>query len=67
MGYAVPDFVALMLGFSAIWAGLYVSTRFVHRRHFLRLVTPRGRVDWRRLARGFGISLALSAPVFGVQ
>ena len=67
VGYPVLDFVALMLGFSAIWAGLYVLTRFVHRRPFLTLVTPRGRVDWRRVAQGFGISLALSVPVFGVQ
>ena len=67
VGYAVPDFIALMLSFSTIWAGLYIVTRFVHRRPFLTLVTPSRRVDWRRLAQGFGLSLALSVPVFLVQ
>ena len=67
VGYPVLDFVAVMLGFSAIWAGLYALTRFVHRRPFLTLVTPRGRVDWRRVGQGFGIYLALSVPVFLVQ
>lgn len=67
VGYPVTDFVFLMLSFSTIWVGLYVAMRFVHRRPFLTLVTPRGRVSWRRVAQGFAISLALSVPVFGVQ
>lgn len=67
VGYPITDLAALLLSFSTIWVGLYLAMRFVHRRPFLTLVTPGRRVDRRRLAQGFGISLALAVPVFLVE
>ncbi len=40
---------------------LYVVVRFIHRRPFLSLVTPRPRFGWRRAAVGLGLFLLLSA------
>jgi len=55
------NFVALMLGFVGLALTLYVSARYIHRRAFLTLITPRARVDWRRLLIGFAFFFLLAA------
>lgn len=66
VGYPVAEFASFSLGFTFLWAGLFVAVRFVHHRPFLTLVTAYRRVDWGRVAQGFGIYLPLVAAALFV-
>lgn len=67
VGYPIMDFAAWTLGsYVSLWVGLFIALRFLHCRPFLTLITVYRRVDWRRMAQGFGIYLLLVAAAFPV-
>jgi membrane protease YdiL (CAAX protease family) len=49
------------VSFLGIWLGLWLAVRVIHQRAFLTLVTPAPKINWRRLAEGFGVWFALIA------
>ncbi|MGF1471220.1 MAG: type II CAAX prenyl endopeptidase Rce1 family protein [Rubrobacteraceae bacterium] len=55
------DYAAVLLSFVVVLAGVYLVVRFIHQRPFLSLVTPGPGVNWRRMAQGFGLWLAVVA------
>jgi uncharacterized protein len=59
-GAPLLTFVALVAGFAGLVLSLYIVVRFIHRRPFLTLITPRSKIDWRRIGIGFAVFLALA-------
>lgn len=54
-------YLVLNLGHIAMLIGLLLTVRFLHKRPLLTLITGAGRIDWRRIGRGFGIYFSLIA------
>lgn len=57
----------LLLSFTPAVAGVWIVVRFVHGRPFRTLITPYERVDWRRIALGFGVWFAIAAVIGVVE
>jgi membrane protease YdiL (CAAX protease family) len=55
------NYVALNLSFIAFLVGILLAMTLIHRRSPRTLITPYGRIDWRRVGQGFGVWLVLSA------
>lgn len=51
----------LLLSFAPAVAGVWIVVRFVHGRPFRTLITPYERVEWKRIALGFGVWFAIAA------
>lgn len=60
-------FVAFMLGFVMLLAGLYIAVRFVHGRRFMGLATASAGLNWRRIGEGFGVWFLLVAALAVVE
>ncbi len=62
------DFVAVNLSIFAMFGGLAVAVKLLHRRSLMSLITPRAQIDWRRIGRGatvwFMIAVLLSVIEF---
>jgi CAAX protease family protein len=54
-------FVVLMIGAAALFVLVLVATRFIHHRAVRSLITPYGRVDWKRYGVGFAFFMLLCA------
>ncbi len=52
-------YLGVSVGFLFIWIGLWLVMRFIHQRAFRTLTTPAPKINWTRLAQGFGVWLAL--------
>jgi uncharacterized protein len=59
-------FIALMLSFCCLLAGLYIAVRFVHQRRFVTLITPAA-VRWGRIGQAFGLWFLLAAVISVVE
>lgn len=57
----VIPFVVFMLAFWAFLAAIWFAVRVIHRRPFLTLITPAGRLNWKRLLQGAGLWFVLVA------
>ncbi len=55
------NYIGLNLSFLGLWLGLWLVVRFLHQRALRTLVTPAPKINWRRLAQGFGVWLVLLA------
>lgn len=55
------NYIGLNVTFLGLWLGLWLVVRFLHQRKMLTLVTPAPKLDWTRLAQGFGVWLVLLA------
>lgn len=55
------NYIGLNLTFLGLWLGLWLVVRFLHQRSLRTLVTPAPKINWRRLAQGFGVWLVLLA------
>lgn len=57
----VYDFVFSNLTYVFWFLGLFLFMRLIHKRKFKTLVTPKEKIDWKRVLWGFGIFFALVA------
>lgn len=60
-------FIALMLAFVFFMIGIFLTTRFIHRRPFRTLITPARSIAWGRLFQGFGFWFILAALMSVVE
>lgn len=61
MDPALPSlYLALMASFVPLFVGTVVAVQFIHQRPLITLITPRQRIDWRRVLVSFGVYLALA-------
>lgn len=60
-------FPLLMSSFVALLLGLALAVEGVHRRRMATLVTPGPRINWRRVAQGFGLWLLLTAALSALE
>ncbi|MBI2294558.1 MAG: CPBP family intramembrane metalloprotease [Betaproteobacteria bacterium] len=57
------DYLAVNLSIFIMLAGLAVTVKLIHRRTLLSLITPEASVDWRRIARGAAVWVAIAAAI----
>jgi membrane protease YdiL (CAAX protease family) len=57
----VTEFVAINVSILTLLAGVVLVVIVLHRRSWRTLVTPRPKLDWRRIAEGAGVWVALAA------
>lgn len=57
----VTEFVAINVSILTLLAGVVLVVIVLHRRSWRTLVTPRPRLDWRRIAEGAAVWIALAA------
>lgn len=46
-------FVFLNMSFIMLLLGIWLAVRFIHKRPLMTLISPRQRIDWRRVVKGF--------------
>ena len=56
----VTEFVAINASILMLLAGVLIVNRMLHRRGWRSLVTPQSRLDWRRMAEGAAVWVALA-------
>ena len=61
------DFVAVNLSIFAMFGGLAVAVKWLHRRPLMSLVTPRARIDWRRIGRGAAVWFMIAALLSAIE
>lgn len=61
------SYAALNFSFFTLLLGLFLTIRFLHERGFLSLINPTLRLDWVRLATGFGVYFGLMAILLAVN
>lgn len=54
------EYIVLNLGHVAILVALTIAVRFIHKRRFLSLITPRQQLNWNRIGWGFAVYFGLS-------
>lgn len=52
-------YIAINLSFVCFLAGLYIAVKFIHRRHFITLLTPKNKISWGRLFQGLAVIVTL--------
>lgn len=63
----LPEGVLIMLAtFSGIWIGLFLVTRFLHKRPFRTLFSPDRRLDGRQLLKGIVFGLVFAGISMGI-
>lgn len=55
------NYLGVNFTFLGLWLGLWLAVRLLHQRKMLTLVTPAPKINWTRLAQGFGAWFALIA------
>lgn len=60
-GDAFWNYIGVNVTFLCVWLGLWLAVRFIHQRAFLTLATPAPKINWTRLAQGFGVWFVLIA------
>ncbi|MBI4672464.1 MAG: CPBP family intramembrane metalloprotease [Chloroflexi bacterium] len=60
-GDAFWNYIGVNVTFLCVWLGLWLTVRFIHKRALLTLVTPAPKINWARLAQGFGAWFVLVA------
>ena len=60
-------YLALNFSLIALFIGLYISIRLLHKRPLISLVTPTSQVRWGRLFKGFGVYFLLAATASLVE
>lgn len=63
----LPLFIFINLGFFFFVLGVYLSVQWLHERSLLSLITPGDRINWRRIAQGFGVFFGLKVIEIGVN
>jgi len=56
-------FLVTMSSFVLFFLAIYISIRFIHKRPFKSLVTPRSRINWKRLTIGFAFWFILAGLI----
>lgn len=57
----IISYTALNFSFLTLLLGLFLAIRLLHQRGFLSLINPNLRLNWSRLATGFGVYFGLMA------
>ena len=57
---SLTGYLLVNVPFPFLLAGVVIAVRFVHRRPVRTLITPRARIDARRIAVSFGLFFALA-------
>lgn len=62
-----PLFPYIILNLTSVFflIGLYLAVRFIHKRHFITLITPRNKINWSKVLQGIGVWWIL-ATIFSV-
>lgn len=63
----VTEFVAINVSILTLLAGVVLVVIVLHRRSWRTLVTPRPELDWRRIAEGAGVWVALAAACAAIE
>ena len=71
LGLMARYLVSLFMPFLGIILALYIGIKFIHRQRFIQLITPIGKLDWRRIAFSGGIWLLICVVIdlllFGIK
>lgn len=57
----IITYIAFNLGHAIMVVVLFLVIRYVHKRRFLSLITPKDRICWKRVGQSFGLWFGLSA------